>query len=51
MTAAVGHPTLRLIRIRLGNLELGRLKPGEHRSLTQAELHALLLSIHQPRLS
>lgn len=29
MTAAVGHPTLRLIRGAIGKLELGPLKPGE----------------------
>ncbi len=29
MTAAVGHPTLRLIRIRVGRWELGDLEPGE----------------------
>lgn len=31
MTAAVGHPTLRLIRISIGQWELGALKPGEWR--------------------
>jgi 23S rRNA pseudouridine2457 synthase len=31
MTAAVGLPTLRLIRIRIGTVELGRLAPGEWR--------------------
>jgi 23S rRNA pseudouridine2457 synthase len=29
MTAAVGHPTLRLIRVRMGRWHLGRLQPGE----------------------
>ena len=29
MTAAVGHPTLRLIRVRVGRWHLGRLRPGE----------------------
>lgn len=28
MTAAVGHPTLRLVRARVGDWELGDLKPG-----------------------
>ncbi|MCX5754094.1 MAG: pseudouridine synthase [Candidatus Krumholzibacteria bacterium] len=28
MTAAVGHPTLRLIRVRVGRWELGDLEPG-----------------------
>lgn len=29
MTAAVGFPTLRLFRVRIGNVVLGNLKPGE----------------------
>ncbi|MEZ5985924.1 MAG: pseudouridine synthase [Hyphomonas sp.] len=31
MTAAVGHPTLRLIRVRIGEWELENLQPGEWR--------------------
>jgi len=31
MTAAVGFPTLRLIRVQIGNLDLGTLQPGEWR--------------------
>lgn len=31
MTAAVGHPTLRLVRWRIGDWTLGDLKPGEWR--------------------
>ncbi len=33
MTAAVGHPTLRLIRAKIGEWSLGRLQPGETRKL------------------
>ena len=33
MTAAVGHPTLRLIRERIGNWSLGDLQPGEWKEL------------------
>ena len=29
MTAKVGYPTLRLIRQRIGNIELGKMQPGE----------------------
>jgi 23S rRNA pseudouridine2457 synthase len=29
MTAAVGFPTLRLVRVRIGNIRLGNMKPGE----------------------
>ena len=34
MTAAVGFPTLRLIRVQIGNIPLGNLKPGEWRVVT-----------------
>jgi 23S rRNA pseudouridine2457 synthase len=33
MTAAVGHPTLRLIRVRVGRWELGGLAPGEWKEI------------------
>ncbi len=33
MTAAVGHPTLRLVRIGIGDWSLGELLPGEYRLL------------------
>jgi 23S rRNA pseudouridine2457 synthase len=36
MTAAVGHPTLRLIRVRIGNLKLAELPAGEWRILDDA---------------
>lgn len=36
MTAAIGHPTLRLIRVAIGDLTLGDLKPGEWRELGTA---------------
>lgn len=29
MTAAIGHPTLRLVRVRIGDWSLGSLQPGE----------------------
>jgi 23S rRNA pseudouridine2457 synthase len=29
MTAAVGFPTLRLLRVRIGNVHLGNLQAGE----------------------
>lgn len=35
MTAAVGFPTLRLVRVRIGEWELGSLQPGESRTWTQ----------------
>ena len=41
MTAAVGHPTLRLLRVRIGRFELGELAPGRWRELTAAERAAV----------
>lgn len=41
MTAAVGFPTLRLVRISIGNISLEGLKPGEWRDLTAGELTRL----------
>ncbi len=41
MTAAVGHPTLRLIRLSIGPITLAGLAPGEWRHLADAELAAL----------
>lgn len=29
MTAAVGYPTLRLVRVRIGNIQLGDMQPGD----------------------
>lgn len=41
MTAAVGHPTLRLLRVRIGGFALGELAPGRWRELTQEERAAV----------
>ncbi len=38
MTAAVGHPTLRLIRIAIGPIGLGDLQPGQWREVTAQEV-------------
>ena len=37
MTAAIGHPTLRLLRTRIGRLTLGDLPAGEWKILTPLE--------------
>jgi 23S rRNA pseudouridine2457 synthase len=37
MTAAIGHPTLRLLRVRIGGLVLGDLPAGRWRELDAAE--------------
>lgn len=36
MTAAAGFPTLRLFRVRIGNIHLGDLKPGEVREVPES---------------
>jgi len=41
MTAAVGYPTLRLVRVAIGRIGLGDLKPGECRELTGEERQSL----------
>ena len=41
MTAAVGHPTLRLVRSAIGDFRLEGLEPGQWRELTLKELHFL----------
>jgi 23S rRNA pseudouridine2457 synthase len=48
MTAAVGHPTLRLIRIAHGPLTLADLKPGEYRLLSDEERRMLSHSFSAP---
>ena len=41
MTAAVGHPTLRLLRVRIGGFVLADLAPGTWRELAPAERAAV----------
>ncbi|UPL50017.1 pseudouridine synthase [Hymenobacter sublimis] len=41
MTAAVGYPTLRLVRASIADLQVDQLQPGEWRELTKAEVQAL----------
>lgn len=38
MTAAVGHPTLRLVRTRIGSLTLEGIEEGRWRALTEGEI-------------
>ncbi len=42
MTAAVGYPTLRLVRVAMGPLPLGDLAPGHYRELEKGEVRRLL---------
>ena len=37
MTAAIGHPTLRLLRVRIGNFWLGELPPGKWQTLSSEQ--------------
>lgn len=48
MTAAVGLPTLRLVRIAIGSISLGELQPGDWRYLTEDEIQSLR-QISRPR--
>jgi pseudouridine synthase len=48
---AMGHPVVRLRRIGFGPLELGRLRPGESRELSRAELRALRAAGETPASS
>jgi len=41
MTAAVGHPTLRLVRVAIGPVKLGDLAPGRWRVMTPQERASL----------
>ena len=41
VAASLGHPVLRLIRIRIGPVRLGNLKPGQWRHLSKEEIRQL----------
>jgi len=45
MTAAVGFPALRLVRVAIGPLTLGRLQPGEWRPLTKTAIRRLRMEL------
>ena len=47
MLEAVGHPVIKLMRIRMGSLSLGDLAPGEFRFLTDREANALRELVEQ----
>jgi 23S rRNA pseudouridine2457 synthase len=42
MTAAIGHPTLRLLRVRIGQFDLGNLASGTWKILSSAERSLVL---------
>ncbi|TKB59230.1 MAG: pseudouridine synthase [Nitrospira sp.] len=45
ITAAVGHPTLRLVRVAIGPIVLGNLKPGDWRSVTSGEISQIYSAV------
>jgi 23S rRNA pseudouridine2457 synthase len=47
MTAAVGHPTLRLVRVAIGPVALGDLQSGEWRDLTSREISQIYTAVHR----
>ena len=49
MTAAVGHPTLRLVRSTIGPVRLDDLQPGAWKELSTIEMKALRASIRDSR--
>jgi 23S rRNA pseudouridine2457 synthase len=46
MTAAAGFPTLRLVRVRIGNILLGDLPPGETRVVDSLSVFGIELPFH-----
>lgn len=48
MTAAVGHPTLRLVRVAIGPITVNSLEPGQWRDLTPAEMKLLYRMLKLP---
>ena len=49
MCSAVGLKVTRLVRVRMGPLELGRLRPGEFRDLTKREIEAMTAPTPEPK--
>lgn len=49
MLSVVGLRTVRLVRVRVGDLQLGNLKPGQWRDLTPKEVADLAKPIETPR--
>ncbi|TKB95656.1 MAG: pseudouridine synthase [Nitrospira sp.] len=45
MTAAVGNPTLRLVRVAIGPIVLGDLNPGDWRNVTSGEISQIYAAV------
>jgi 23S rRNA pseudouridine2457 synthase len=48
MTAAVGHPTLRLVRYRIGGINLGNMLPGDIKELSRNSIYQKLFHEKHP---
>ena len=48
MLDTVGHPVLRLVRVRVGPIELGDLEPGAWRELSEIEVRSILGAAKPP---
>jgi 23S rRNA pseudouridine2605 synthase len=46
----IGLPVMRIVRVRIGTLMLGELKPGESRHLTNDEVRRLMESVKPPEV-
>lgn len=44
MTSAVGFPTLRLVRVRIGNLQLDTLQPAEVKEINDTEIQSQVIT-------
>jgi 23S rRNA pseudouridine2605 synthase len=51
VAGVLGHGVRQLIRVRVGPLALGGLRPGQWRRLTAAEVSALRAAVRKPRRS
>jgi 23S rRNA pseudouridine2457 synthase len=49
MTAAIGYPTLRLVRVAIGDITLDGLRPGEYRALSPAQIAALWRALRRTK--
>ncbi|WP_089373730.1 pseudouridine synthase [Dokdonia pacifica] len=45
MTSAVGYPTLRLVRVRVGNITLDGLQPSEVKTITTTDMNSQVIAV------
>jgi 23S rRNA pseudouridine2605 synthase len=51
MLEKIGHPVLKLRRIKINGIELGKIEPGEYRYLTPAEINIIKKDSGQARMT